>query len=256
MSGQFGKLGKLAPRHDPRTLSLRRYFPGAAKLGIPMPAAFDLTAQVGAWPMLGNDRYACCTCSAAGHHEQLWSVLLHDPRLEVTPAEADVLALYFQSANGGVPFPPGAAQDAGADCLALLNLWRARGLCGIKPFSFVAIDPRDDEQVREGVCLFGGVYAGVELPVEAQAQSGPGMVWADTKGTAGSWGGHAIPLLSYTPAALGLPTWGFYQFASWDFWHRYGSEAFVILPDDWQGRPDGFDFAALQADLATITQVR
>ena len=63
------KLGKLAPKNDPRTLKYKDYF----KKLPPIPAAIDWTPKVPDWQMLGNDQYGDCTCASAMHMEMLWT---------------------------------------------------------------------------------------------------------------------------------------------------------------------------------------
>ena len=105
--------------------------------------------------------------------------------------------------------------------------------------------------------FFGGLYAGVALPVSAQRQTG--WTWDVTSATPkdfGSWGGHAIPIVAYDSAGLTCVTWGTLQKMTWAFWDAYVDEAYACLTPDWiaaDGKaPSGFDLASLQADLSLI----
>jgi hypothetical protein len=43
---------------------------------------------------------------------------------------------------------------------------------------------------------------------------------------------------------------------TWEFWDRYCDEAYVLLSEDFLAvgkAPNGFDLAALKADLALVT---
>jgi hypothetical protein len=72
----------------------------------------------------------------------------------------------------------------------------------------------------------------------------------------GSWGGHAVDVVRYDRNALTVVTWGRLQQLTWSFWERYCDEAYCILSDDFLQKgnaPNGFDLAALEADLALVT---
>ena len=63
--------------------------------------------------------------------------------------------------------------------------------------------------------------------------------------------------MAYQPDALAVVTWGAVQWMSWNFLKVYVDEMYAVLSQDWIGpnklAPDGFDFAQLQADLASVT---
>jgi hypothetical protein len=62
--------GKKAAIFDSRTLRFGAYLTGA----LPPPrAAVNWGKNVKSWPMYLNDKYADCTCAAAGHLIQNWS---------------------------------------------------------------------------------------------------------------------------------------------------------------------------------------
>jgi hypothetical protein len=72
----------------------------------------------------------------------------------------------------------------------------------------------------------------------------------------GSWGGHAVDVVRYSPGTLTAVTWGRLQDLTWAFLDRYCDEAYCIIsPDFLRGghTPNGFDLEALKADLALIT---
>ena len=103
----------------------------------------------------------------------------------------------------------------------------------------------------------GGLYLGVQLPQTAQSQD----VWDWTGSLTGparpgSWGGHAVDVVRYDADGVTVVTWGALKRVTWSFWDRYVDECYCIISTDFlaQGKaPNGFELAALQADLALVT---
>lgn len=236
------RLGKLPPKFDRRTLRLATYI---EKRKLPkVPAAHTLSKKtLAAFPDLGmmrNDALGDCTCAGLGHAFQTWTTYGKAPW---RPSDADVVALY-DKVNGGV--------DEGANMLDVLNKARSEGIGGNKIYAFVAIDPLDHDQVRTAHFLFGGLYAGANLPVAAQTQK----VWDVTSGNGsepGSWGGHAFNVTDYAKTTLTIVTWGETQKMTWEWWDRYVDECYAILEEDFVGAdrrsPQGFSLTKLEADL-------
>lgn len=245
-----GKLGKLAPKVDEKTLKLADYLKPASLP--PAPAAFDATANVPGlppWGMLANDSHGDCTCAAACHMSQLWKAQAGHP---AAYADADALNLYARVNGGG---------DNGAVELDVLNEWRKQGIDPAdKIDAFARINQADLIQVRQGLWLFSGLYIGVALPLTARQQP----VW-DVAGplnqpsaAPGSWGGHAVNVIGYDPAGLTIVTWGATKRMTWAFWTSYVDEAWAVLPnvaDVPAKTAAGFDFAGLQVDLADLGPV-
>jgi len=242
-----GVLGKLPPRIDPRTLELARYIDREV-LPAP-PPALDLTRGVGDWPMYGNDRIGDCTTAAAAHMIEAWSEAAAGQAFEL-PEDA-VLAAF-----DAVKIVDPLSGDEGAVELDVLRFWRRRGIGGHRVGAFAAVAVRDDDLVRTGAYLFGGLFIGLQLPLRAQEQA----VWdwtgsLDGPDAPGSWGGHAVNVVAYDDAGLTVVTWGALQRLTWAFWRRYCDEAWAIISPDFLagGRsPQGFDLPALEHDLALI----
>ncbi|MDA8049981.1 MAG: hypothetical protein M0002_08245 [Rhodospirillales bacterium] len=246
------RLGKTRARGRPRALgSLKYYLAEPWGRGTPLPPvppALDRSGDVTAWGMLGNDRLGDCTIAAVGHAALLWSSRAGHPRA-MTPEEA--IAGY--EAFG---YRPGdAASDQGANALDVLAHWSGAGfeIGGVKDVvaGFCAIEPAFMRDVRAGVAWLGAVYAGLEMPLAAQRQE----VWdapAERSGdaAAGSWGGHAVPIVGYGPEGLVCITWGEPKRMTWAFWAAYASEAYGLLSEDFV-RPK-VDWDALEADMQAV----
>lgn len=243
-----GKLGKLPVRTDVRTLSLARYV-DRARLPKP-PPALDLTAGVAEWPLYRNDRLGDCTVAAAAHMIEAWTAAARGSAVEVT--EHAVLDAFDR-----VKLVDPASGEEGAVELDVLRDWRKHGVGGHRIGAYARVSLHDHELVRAAAWLFGGLYIGLQLPLTAAQQQTWDWVGQLTgPAKPGSWGGHAVDVVRYSAGSLGVVTWGRLQDLTWSFWDRYCDEAYCILSDDFltgDRAPNGFDVAALRADLALVT---
>lgn len=245
------KLGKSAPRHDPRTLQFAKYLKPAALP--PAPAQADWSTKVSNWPMMANDRIGDCTCAAAGHMIEEWTA---NAGKVVVPPDTAIITAYSKITGYN---PKTGANDNGANELDVLNYWRQQGIGGHKIDAYAALEPGNHAHVEDAVFLFGGCYIGLGLPISAQNQT----VWtvppggAVGQGAPNSWGGHAVPVVAYDSRGLTVVTWGALKQMTWTFWDTYCDEAYAVFSFDWISKnnqsPNGFDQAALAADLQEVT---
>ena len=243
------RLGKLPVRTDPRTLALARYV-DRAKLP-KAPAALDLAAPVPDWPMYANDRIGDCTTAAAAHMIEAWTAPTRGHAVEIS--QRAVLSAFDR-----VKQVDPVTGEEGAVELDVLTYWRRRGIGGHRIGAFARVPRWDHKLVREAAYLFGGVYIGLQLPVTAQHQA----TWdwthrLDGPARPGSWGGHAVDVVGYDGHGLTVVTWGRLQEMTWAFWDRYVDEVYAVLSVDFVDEagetPNGFDLAALKADLELVT---
>jgi len=242
------KLGKLAVRHDPRTLKLGNYLGAIPEL----PAAMDWFSGIKDWGMMGNDKIGLCTCAALGHMLQAESAALGS---EYTVPDATVIAAY--SAITGYD-PETGANDNGAVELDVLNWFRQNGFGGKSLLAYAAVNPLNHDHSKLTIWQFCGAYIGLALPVSAQEQLDDGRPWDVVRGPngiAGSWGGHAVPVIGYDDKYVTCVTWGQLQKMTWAFWDKYCEEAYALLTSDWSkfGACDYFQVSDLQKALAEIT---
>jgi hypothetical protein len=134
-----------------------------------------------------------------------------------------------------------------------------------KVAAFVALEPKNDVQVKDSVFLFGSCYIGVSLP--DFAVNAPDMLavpWTvPAKGTTGDAApnpnnGHCIPAVAYDEHNVYVVTWGALKSMTWQFYETYMDEAYAVLSKDWISKklkksPQGLDLSQLQDDLTAIT---
>lgn len=197
--------------------------------------------------MYGNDRLGDCTIAAAGHMIQAWSKA--SGRM-VTPTEKTIEDAYWATGT----------QDDGRVEVSILNYWRRHGIGTTHRIgAYASVDVRNLAEVRAACWLFGGVYVGLALPLTAQSQHRWDVVPnAGARGRPGTWGGHAVPYLAYDGAngsTFTCVTWGAPLTLTGRFHLAYCDEAYAVVGREWLDggdSPNGFDKAALLADLAAL----
>lgn len=240
-------LGKLPKKDDDRNLRFARYVSSLSTQRKPK-ASVSRIKLVSAWQMFANDELGDCTCATVGHIETLDSIAAGQPEV---PNEQDIRNLYWATGSS----------DSGRMCLDVLRYWQTHGVGprGTELLAYVEIDPKNLDHVKLAMELFGSVYAGVQLPNSAKAQTGKGA-WTVTRGgdaEPGGWGGHCIPLFDYsTRGGPVCVTWAQPQRMTWQWWKTYADEAYAPISADWFNAdgvaPGGFKLAQLQKDLAAI----
>jgi hypothetical protein len=242
--------GRLAVRHDPRTLHFANY--QRPSLVAP-PVRADYASKVTDWPMYLNDAEGDCTVAAEGHMVEAWTA--YGQAHEVSVTDADVQRVYERVSGFN---PVTGANDNGANELDVLNDWRKRGIGGHKIVAYLRLDVHNHRQVRQAIALFGGIYTGFNVPESAENQFAAGEHWHVMPDATGSniLGGHAVPVLAYDPANLVCITWAKAQPMTWHFWDVYFEEAYAVVTKDFLDRtghnPAGLDLRQLLADLDAL----
>lgn len=246
------RLGRLAKRHDPRTLKLAKYFKTEALPQIPATCRWG--QGVNDWLMLANDSVGDCTIAAALHMIMLWR---KEHKIDFSPTDVDALALYEQFA-GYDPAKP--ETDHGAVELDILKSWRNTGIAGKPITAFASIDATNLDHLRAATWLFGAVYVGANLTQCAMSEFQAGSPWSQTHPRfCGKklLGGHAFPLIGYDKSGFLAVTWGKVQRLTEPWWLQYGDEAWAVISTDWATQalqaPCGFEIDALLRDLAQIS---
>ena len=245
------RLGKLPPKLDARNLRLGTYL---TRELAPPPVSVDYAKAVPRWPMMGNDRFADCTCAAAGHMVEEWTA--NTGKVRILSDQAILTA--YEHLTGG-------PTDRGLAMLDVLKYWRSAGIGGDRIHAFVQLEPRSDGEVRDAVYLFGNVYLGLALPDFAIAlgRDPLSVPWVvPPSGPTGDaapdpTNGHCVAAVAYDLRSLWVVTWGSLKPMSWSFFQTYMDEAYAVLSLDWVntrlGRaPPGLDLAALDRDLGQI----
>ena len=257
------KLGRNRPAARPK-LRLGDYLDRAA-LPAPPPVihwTYAADDRPGLFNILANDSLGDCTSAGAGHIVDMFrgNAAHALPTQAVTEAEA---VAFYSKSTGYVPGDP--STDRGGDEIAVLDCWKNQGYFADgsgKIAGYVGVDAANVEQVKQAIWVFGNVYFGVELP-DAWLRPPPrgnGFTW-DAADDPDPSNGHCFVGLAYNDNGVIIDTWGMIGTVTWAAVAKYAAqpagELYTVLSQDWIDKasgkaPNGFDFAALQADLATL----
>ena len=256
------RLGKLAARFDDRTLRVERYI----KASLPSPPAeCDNTCGIKNFGMMLNgpnggtlapDGLGCCTISALGHGNQIWSA---SRKGLYTLPDLAILQKYEQWC-GYVNGDP--STDNGGVEIDVLNNYRKSGFWKHTLKMYADPQIKNWTAIAQSIWLFDFVYIGISLPLTAQSQT----VWdvvpnAGGDGEPGSWGGHAVVVPKYAFMAQDILftciTWGMLQPMTKAFWSTYVDEVHTLVsPEQLSLKTgetiQGYNLAQQEADLALV----
>lgn len=196
----------------------------------------------------------CCAIAAPGHAIQTWS---SETEAEVIVTDGQVLQAYKD--NSGYDGTP--ATDTGCNMLDVAKYMRTTGIGGKEIETFAILDHANHDHLDFTIDAFGGVYAGLNLPLSCQNQ----ITWAlsvggtDGNPRAGTWGGHAVWILGKDKVrgTIKFVSWGQLMEMTYEFWDVYSDEAYAFLStSDWAENklaPSGFDVDTLRSDLIEVT---
>jgi hypothetical protein len=243
--------GKLEAKNDPRDFDFSRYLL-LDELVIPESHDWTIIKKT-AWDAFGNDKINNCTFAAAGHMILCWTA----NATKEHPLTTEKIISAYSEVSGFDEKKPGS--DRGLTALEALKYWRKTGIDNRKIKAFATVPHKKHNIVKSAIFLFGGLYAGLQLPKSIIGQK----IWEIApnepleKIEAGSYGGHAVTILAYDEQYLTCVTLGKEQKMTWDFWEYYTDEAFAIITEDFfngNKTPTGLNLEALEDDLLTLTK--
>lgn len=248
------RLGRNQLVLDSRNLMLARYL--NYKVLPPLPNEFNLLKTYGVKDnfVFANDKYGDCVIAGRAH--QTLAFEKFEQGLQIPISDTDVTSEYFKETGG---------PDSGLDILTSLNDWRNNGwMAGGKFYtidSFAELSLSNHNEVLYTVFMLRGAYTGVQLPISAQTQTGPGKVWDvdnTPNGVPDSWGGHCIFVVGWNTTGPICITWGFEQQMTWPFWNKHVDQSFVVIDafDSWMNPAnDPLNIDLLKKELAEIEGV-
>ena len=217
------KLGKLSPRHDERTFTLRSIL--RAPVRVPAEYSVDVAYPGAPLAMYANDQYGCCVISARANQTVRFE--LAEQGRAITISDRCVVGEYFRESGGS---------DSGLVMLYSLNEWRLRGWrVGRRVYrimAFASIDPHSKSELQQVVFANLGCQVGLALPVSCMDEFAHGKPWSTTTGAGtkpGSLGGHAVYVVGYTQVGPVCLTWGQRQQMTWAWYRKYCDEAWATI---------------------------
>ena len=237
------KLGRIRPTPKQRALApkLRDFLTAPLP---PAPEEFHGSngAAIGLW---GNDTCGDCVVAGAASYRAIRAAMLKQPD---PPSTTDaVVAQYFKLTNG---------HDIGLNECEFLDAAKAGVELGGPVWMdalWTTVDDSNESTIRSLISIFGAVYVGLDLPLDAKSQT----IWTPTAGDGGApggWGGHCALRSGWNKAGLvDYVTWGYVVQATPDWPPKYETERHVIVDAD-SAAVAGIDFEKLAAYAQAVGQ--
>lgn len=218
-----------------------------------IPATADYMSRVQHWPMYANDRYGDCVFAMIGHYTQ--AATAYGEGVEEQVTDADVLKGY-SDVTGFDPNDP--STDQGTIMQEAMSYWRKTGIGGHKIVAFASVDPKNHDEVKAAIAIFGAALIGFYFPSFAWDQLDDGNPWTyPAPGDKTIEGGHAVHVGKFEESVFELTTWGAVQAMDSGFWDRYVDEVWVVITEEWLNEhgqsPTGLDLHGLGEDFAQLT---
>ena len=242
---------RLPVQKDNRTFQISHYLQQAGLSTLPESYNWDRTIGKDDWGSMHNMEAANCTIAAAGHMIMAWTA---GSGKMIKPSDESIIHTY--SALSGYN-PQTGENDTGLSSQEVLKYWRKYFIHGHRIFAYTNIDWLKHEEVKQAIYLFGGCFAGLNLPASCTRQQRWELPDTGTTGdfAVGSWGGHAIFISGYSKKGLKAVTLGTEKWMSWEYWDAYCDEAYAILSESFikdNKNPEGIDVNGLRVALASL----
>lgn len=210
------------------------------------PAQFDNAANVkGGFPMALNDSQPDCTVAGWWHLLQILYAMC-DAELEY-PGD-DVIETTFTDLGGG--------PNTGLELTAILDAAIKTGLFGERIFGYMAVDIHDHPLLGQAAYAYGGLYGGFAMPSDSEEQFENHQPFHVDTFPKRPQDGHCMIISGANPRGLPLETWGSETSCTWQWWARYGQQAFIVIPQIWVDRSftpiQGVNLSQLEADMQLI----
>lgn len=242
----------LRPSPHPPKLRFADYFVGAALPAVPATFGHYNSYPPRGWNLLGNDQVGDCTCAGAGHCVMLWNKIAGHT---VTITTADTLDDY-SAITGYDPNDP--STDQGADIVQVAKYWQQTGFRDDvnrrhKIAAYLEVNPKNLSHVDAACYLFGAVGLGILVGDTEEREFDSGTAWE--KPGSDSTEGHYVPMVGKTAFSRQVVTWGGLQSVGEDWLKSQLNEVVAMVSQEAliNGKSaEGFDFAALSADLEAL----
>lgn len=251
------KLGKRHALKDSRTIKAERYY----HHGVHLPLTCVWASKVNRWPLYFNDSIGTCAVAAYAHSLICQTTNADGARNQVKPLPGSVIDTYSYISGYN---PVTGEGDDGCILLDALKYFRKTGIDQRRIGAFASVNYQDFEALFSAILLFGGVYAGFQLPLGIIDQEGtwtcPSLLsqrvddWEP-----GSLGGHAMYLGGYDSlkGTIEGVTWGKQVSLSLNFVQAYMDECYVLIGEAWTNdvgfTPTGLNLKTLLQDVSKVS---
>lgn len=238
-------------------LKLSKYT--AALAPVPRKVYWEYKVPLDLWGVLGNDTVGDCEIARIMHIIMLATA--HTGTM-LKPTVEETLAVY-SAVTGYDPKqtqPDGSnPTDNGANTPDVFNYWQNTGIMISGKLNKIAgwVRVRSDiESIKQAIWLFCAASLDIAVYQSMMDQFNGHQPWDAPAGDL--LGYHAVPFFGFGSEGTTGVTWGALQQMGWQTALQILQGAYAVITEDWitsTGKsPNGFDLAALQADLDTMKE--
>jgi len=222
------KLGKKPARPQAVTFALAQYLKPKVELPTPPKVFGDQRLVRGGWKMLGNADYCDCVWAGAAHETMLWK---SQSRHKVTFNDRAVLSDYARVTKFNPLLPE---SDEGTDMKDAASYRRKTGIVDArgkrhKIVAYLALPPKNIEQLALAIYLFGAVGIGLKMPNTAEGQFDRRKPWSVVKGSRVTGGHYVSGVGRDKDGNILIVSWGRIQRMTPQFYKRYNDEVVAYV---------------------------
>ena len=211
-------------------------------LSVPMPRSYDVSAEIPDYSVASNDVLGTSVLASVVNVLQLAynEVGEYFP----IPSSWEVESAYSELDKN----------DDGNVCIAdALDHWMEHGLFGTKISAYVPVDIKNRREISRACFEFGTVILGAEMPENAEGQFNAGEPFYLSELEFPHAQGHSMVATGYNRFGIDIVTWGSTESLTWSWWERYGSEAWIVIPEFlteiYEDSVWGLDILTIQKDI-------
>jgi len=206
----------------------------------------DWSKTVPSWPMLGNDKYSCCTIASIFHFlENVGSYAGYGKGHSGTEDECLDNYSKFTGFNRNDP-----ATDLGGVPVDILRSWHIDGI-GIdgivdRPDAIFQVSPNNVGQVSSALALFGPLLIVGSLPETIEGQNHWTCISSKSlSAEPASFGNHQFLLTGFDGETFKYASWDEEPTSDIDWWNKYIIETWPVIHSLWlysEAAIPGFDY--------------
>ena len=185
-----------------------------------LPRSYDVSAEIQNYPMAMNDVLGTSVLASVVHILQLAYNEVNE-HFEV-PSAWEIESAYSELDKN---------DDGNISIADTLDYWMTHGLFGTKISAYIPVDIKNRQEMKRACLEFGAIIVGAEMPENAEGQFNAGEPFYLTELELPNAEGHAMAATGYSRFGLDVVTWGSTESLTWSWWERYGSEAWIVIPE-------------------------
>ena len=185
-----------------------------------LPRSYDVSAEIQNYPMAMNDVLGTSVLASVVHILQLAYNEVNE-HFEV-PSAWEIESAYSELDKN---------DDGNVSIADTLDYWMTHGLFGTKISAYIPVDIKNRQEMKRACLEFGAIIVGAEMPENAEGQFNAGEPFYLTELELPNAEGHAMAATGYSRFGLDVVTWGSTESLTWSWWERYGSEAWIVIPE-------------------------